>query len=360
MSKSLGTIEKLPSGNYRLSYTKDKKRYRKTVKADSLKEAKKLLYTFISETENSKALYHNMSFKELASLWITDYLEKNATTTTVEIAIINIKNHVIPFLGNYKIKTITPAIINNFINELRNKRKKDGSPYSINSIKKTYNNVRSILSFAYRMSLIDENPCNRVQLKLESNEKQDLHFYTVEQAKIFLKELENEDLKYQLIFKLALFNGLRRSEVLGLKWDDINIKEKTIHVQRTRQKIKGGTELSKTKTKGSNRILTLSNGILEQLNILRNDNESEFIFPNIYPDTLTKKFHNICKRVNLPLIKLHDLRHTCATLLLANGIDIRTVAGYLGHSNIKTTMIYLHALDDKFKDASNKIDSLLK
>lgn len=353
--KQLGNIEKLPSGSYRLRYKKDGVSYRKTIKVANITEARKELNRLVNNVESNLILPSDITFRDLANEWASEYLEKNATTTTFENAVRNIKKHIIPKLGKYKIKDITPYIINNFINEI-----KELKQYSNGTIKKIYNHVRAILNYAYRMELIQDNPCNRIKLNLEDNKKQEIHYLDEKQAKKFLNVIEKEDIMYQLIYKLALFNGLRRSEILGLKWEDFDFKHKTFHVQRTRQKISSGTEISKTKTKNSNRILTIPEDILTLLKEYKNQSESDLLFPSIYPDSVTRHFRQLLKTNNLPSITLHDLRHTCATLLLSNGIDIKTVSAYLGHSNIQTTMIYLHVLDDKFKDVTNKMSEILK
>lgn len=211
-------------------------------------------------------------------------------------------------------------------------------------------------------------------------------------------------LEWKAFFYLALFSGLRKQELLALTWNDIDFSTQVIDVNKAiKTSNKSGSYVGTTKTQNSIRKVTIP---IQCINVLKawkeeqkkvtpntnatNEQEvSEFIFTSenmhrIHTDTPLKKFHHIISDFNkyidnlalktedeeqkkiilskkLPLINLHDLRHTNATLLIAEGVDIKTVSERLGHANASITLdIYTHALKEKDIEASNKLEMLFR
>ena len=147
--------------------------------------------------------------------------------------------------------------------------------------------------------------------------------------------LEGQSLKYETYFKLVLATGMRRGEACGLRWSDINWKRRSIHVQR---------------------------------NVVKLSHEPIFVKPPktasgdpMVPTTFTFRFKKILRQNGLPEnLNVHSLRHTNASLLIAQGVDVRTVASLLGHSQASTTLdIYAHAFDKKKREAQEKLGQVM-
>lgn len=356
-----GNLAALPNGKYRLRYKKDNKQYSKNFSARNLTEAKKIAADIINSINNNDTnnmFGSDMTFNELTYKWFNEYYVPNFTPEVVKNAKISLNAKILPKLGLYKLSNITPSVINDLVNDF----KKEISPrthktLSNATIKKLYNYLSSIFNYAVRMEIIENNPCQKIKLNFKDDRVKKLQFYNAEQVKELFNAMSDERLEVQLAIKLAVYGGLRRSEIYGIKWSDIDYKNKTIHIQRSRLKVSGVDTISKTKTLNSNRVIPINNDLIDLLN--RSRNNSEFVF--IKPDRdIAEKLHRIQDKANLPHIKFHDLRHTSGTLLLANGIDVKTVSEFLGHSNISTTSVYVHAIDDKFSNVKNTFNNILQ
>ena len=166
---------------------------------------------------------------------------------------------------------------------------------------------------------------------------------------------------WRVFFTMALDSGCRRGEILGLTWDDLDFGSGALHIRRSIYKLSGERVSTKEPKGRKTRTVYLSDTTLcllrklkleqQKLSLLQGRpwREDIFIFSNdagatpLNPSTATHAWRRFLKHMRLPLKRLHDLRHTSATLLLHNGVDVRTVCARLGHASLSTTMIYLHA-----------------
>ena len=197
-----------------------------------------------------------------------------------------------------------------------------------------------------------------------------------ETVKKLITAFEGQSMKYETYFKLVLATGLRRGEACGLRWSDINWKKRTIHVQRGVVKLSHQESITKDpKTNSGDRMVYLSKEMCQLLKAWRKEcewdraqtanetvSEDDYLFrqPNgkpMNPCTFTYRFKLILKANNLPLdLNVHSLRHTNASLLIAQGVDVRTVASLLGHAQASTTLdIYAHAFDKNKRKAQEKL-----
>lgn len=200
--------------------------------------------------------------------------------------------------------------------------------------------------------------------------------------RLLMAALEKESLKYETFFKLLIATGMRRGECCGLKWSDIDYKERSIHIQRNVVKLTGEEIIVKDpKTSAGDRYVYFSHEMETLLNEYRQQCEYEtltyderemtdddYIFRRhgealpMTPSTFTWKFKKILKANGLPEnLNVHSLRHTNASLLIAGGTDVTTVAGLLGHSQPSTTLdIYSHAFDKNKKNASRRMQASIE
>lgn len=244
-----------------------------------------------------------------------------------------------------------------------------------NNIKKVHKLLNQFFCYSEKEGYILKNPCNNISLPKEkktANEilenKKNFRYYSEDEIQRLKEVFKNH--KFENVFLFALGTGMRRGEIFGLQWSDIDFKNKEIHVLHNLSYVADITENSKTyhlqlqtpKTENSIRIIPMSDNIYTLLNSLKIDNSDYVFAPNNGHFDL-KYFQKIwsikIKEANIENKTFHDLRHTFATMLLTHGADLITVKELLGHSSIKTTEIYLEALPKTKKDIVNKIDYLL-
>lgn len=221
---------------------------------------------------------------------------------------------------------------------------------------KTIRNTVGLLSAAYEHAIaikqLRENPCNNVSLP--KGEPRDVRILYINEIQEFLNAISDVDLNEKVAYELALFMGLRRSEILGLKESDVNIASGLIYVHSTRHRVNGSDIEQTTKTKRSTRVLAIPDILLVDIAMLlkahgefpheKTDYLIQDGFGNVInPQTLASRLSRLEKSKGLPHVTLHGLRHTYASLLHSQGVDMAMISQELGHSNLATTMnIYTH------------------
>ena len=231
---------------------------------------------------------------------------------------------------------------------------------------KTVRNIHQIISSALKLAieqrLIARNPADGCALpKAERKEMQTL---PVEQLTSFLREAKDSGV-YELYY-LDLATGLRRGELLGLKWTDVDLDRGVLKIQRAISRQNGKVVEAPLKTKNAYRTLPLSADAIDVLmQQRRKTGNSEWVFPSptggpMSPDSVLHMLHRVLKRAGLPKVRFHDLRHTFATLALQNGVDIKTVSGMLGHFSAGFTLdTYAHVTTSAKREAAKTMGNLL-
>ena len=280
-----------------------------------------------------------------------------------------IKNRIAPYYSErqIKLKDLTPKDIQDYYQYGLNVEK-----VSANTVIHRHANIRKALQYALRTGLIDYNPADRVERPRK--EKYHAAIYNDQELDTLFKIVKGK--KIELAIILGAFYGLRRSEVVGLKWDAIDFERKTLTIKHTVTEVTlDGKVLvvdkERTKTKASHRTLPLVAPFEELLYRMKADQERnrklcggvyctkylDFIYVDelgerIKPNYITQHFSIVIKNNGLKKIRFHDLRHSCASLLYAIGVSLKEIQEWLGHSDISTTSnIYTHL------DYSTKISS---
>ena len=334
--------------SYRLRFTYKGKTYSKTIKLSKGQKIERELDKFVEEIKNGNNISSNINFITFAQKWLDDYAKPNLRERTVQGYKDYLNLRLIPYFGNMNLSDIQLYDIQKFVNSL-------SSTLSSETIRKYKNCLSCIFNYAVRWNFLKFNPCNGVIIPKGLDTSVKPVFLTKDEVEQLLLYLNTEDLKHQIIVRLALQCGLRRSEILGLTWNAIDFKNNTISIYQATTTIRGvGTVISDTKNQSSNRTIYVKDEIIELLKKL--PKETELIFNGISNNAVSKWFKRFIEKNNLKHMRFHDLRHTHATLLIANGIDMKTVSSRLGHSNISTTMnIYTHVLSENDKKASEVI-----
>lgn len=236
--------------------------------------------------------------------------------------------------------------------------------------------LSSIFTTAVQWQVIFSNPCERVKPpKVKRKEARYLDEY---EAAELLAALDGEPYKYVVMIQLLLYTGMRRAELLGLEWRDIDFLNKCIHIRRNSLYVADkGTFEGSTKNESSNRVIKLPDNAVELLKEYRKYQEniiSEMgtawqgmgrLFTAkdgkpMHPDTLSGWFHKFIKRKGLPDVSVHSLRHTNATLMIASGVNLKTVSKRLGHASVNTTgAIYTHAIKSADEAAAETLNDIL-
>ena len=371
-------------------YTKDGKQIRKTkrIVAKSKRAAQKELEKFYLQVTNDEGTVNvksaNITFKEFCDIWEARHNSKKAMATRFSQSKL-LNDRIIDKFGGVPLKKITASMVLDFTDELVDeKNKRDTSKkLSETAIYKHFKLLNHILNKAVEWKFIGKNPCD--DIPKDQKPKPDYHHYPIweeDDLKRFFGILDDMDdtdeaHKHKTMFCLALMTGMREGEFSALTWSDIEWENKSISINKA-QKYRGKdlNEISSPKTRESIRqvyvddyIIALlkehkkrQNKYLERKNY---ENTEGYVFlarrrrngklVAITPNCLYIWLRQMCKNYDLPLITVHSLRHMAATYALNQGAALTTVQKMLGHTNIRTTSIYLHALDTQRKEAAQKM-----
>lgn len=402
-------------------YEKVTYRPKETAPTKIKKEVEAFAHDFEERVKNGKYIEGDkLTFIDVIKLWKEDQSYKDLTLRIKEEYENTLNRRAIPAIGNIVVTKISPVHLQSIYNGMEKEGKAPGT------IKKVNTAINSVLRYAYRMELIENNPCDRVRLpKIKKDNT--LHYFDIEQSKIFINALSSTytvihkghkrklkqtgeeytvpdytstvtiPYQFQVYFTIAVYSGFRRGEMVALTWEDINFETQSIDINKAMAKTKSeGTVLKDTKTVSGNREIKLPKVCFDMLREWKVQQRElslqvgtqwqgyrgkEFDKNNVFIqtendiglamhiDTPTAKFRDIINLYNssvddpekkLPMIRLHDLRHTSATLLLSQGADIETVSHRLGHSNPSVTLdIYGHALECMDEKASDILENLL-
>ncbi len=279
-----------------------------------------------------------------------------------------IDNHIKPSIGKIPLEKLTTMELQKFYRKLltssrveRIEAKHQPKGLSAKTVRNINQVISSAMDFAMAQKIISENPCRAVALpKIEHKEMQTI---PAEQLHAFLTEAKATGV-YEMYY-IELATGLRRGELLGLKWEDIDMKQGIIRIRRQVARIGGKIVKAPLKTKNSYRTVTISPQAVEVLKAQKTKTNDQYVFPSpnggpISPDSVNNMLKRVLERAGIPKVRFHDLRHTFATLALQNGVDIKTVSGMLGHFSAGFTLdTYAHVTTAAQKEAAQAMESVL-
>lgn len=339
------------------------------------KEAEKELNNIVAEIQNNGYInIEKIKVKEYLKNWLETYVDVNLEKTTIESYRLNIEKRIIPYIGDIELQKLTPYHIQIMYNELLIKGRQDGKGgLSTKTVNQTHRVLKKALGQAVKLQLINKNVADFVEVP----KKKKYYAKVLEEKEIskLLKVFKDTDIYIPVV--LALGVGLRRGEVLGLRWQDIDFKNKTITINQTLLHARKGHIFSTPKTEKSRRTIVISDNIINLLIERKEEQEKykemlgegyqdfDLVTCNkdgtpINPSTFSHKFSNILKQNELPNIRFHDLRHTNATLMLKNNIPAKIASERLGHSSIGITLdLYSHVTKEMQEEVANKLDKVL-
>lgn len=313
----------------------------------------------------------DISFHDFAEQWFREYAAIRLKPKSID-GYRWMSKRIYNAIGNLSMNRITPRHLQKFVVDLTNTTRCDckhkrGEKLSSKTIKEYISMISTIFDYAIKMQVVRDNPCRAVTLPKPDKEKREVYSLEEVQKMLSLFEQEPEShFKYVLFYTMAVYTGFRRGELLGLEWKDMDFDCGMISVNRTSlySKAKGGTYTETPKTETSYRTLKLPGNVIEMLYRWKNlqneqknklgDNwvETDRIFTRsnglpmdgTAPGAFFKKF---CERTGMRYVCNHSFRHFNASVLISNGVDVKTVQSCLGHSTPTTTLsIYCHSFQE--------------
>ena len=390
-----GSIEKRGKNSYRLIVSEGYDLHgkplihRKTVHGTK-KEAEVELAKFVTEVQNGLVIDGKaLRFSEFVEIWKRDYGSKELAQSTYKRYCRMLETRLLPYFGRFYINKIKPTDIMKFYDllekdtQLVRKKGNNGSktkkPLSGKTILEHHRLLRAMLHKAVYWQLIVANPAERVQPPKARKPKR--RSYDDEQTKILLENLEllsSEDTKYKVAIILTVFTGVRLGELMGLEWQDVDFKNGIISINRSSQYLSDMGVFTKVpKTESSIREIAIPEfiiSLLEEYKLWYEEQKSVYgeLWTNsdrlfvqadgkpMHPSTISKWFVKYVGQIGLPVINFHGLRHTNASLLVAQNIDIAVISARLGHAQISTTLdFYVHPLLSHNRKAGYALENLL-
>ena len=371
-----GNIRKRKDGRWEGRYTvgrdpKTGKQIFKNVLGKTQAEVKAKLEKAIEESRGLDIVKaQSYTVGQWLDVWFEYYAKVKVRPSSHKTYQGYIKNHIKPHIGNIPLTKLTTLDLQVMYQELLTKGRVDRiesqhQPKGLSA--KTVRNLNQIISSAMKLAiqqkLISSNPADGCALpRIEHKEMKTL---PADQLAAFLNEAKHTG-TFELYY-IDLATGLRRGELLGLKWQDIDLDSGVIHVRRQIGRIDGKVQEAPLKTKNAYRNISIGT---DAVSILRekkkqNGGRSEYVFPSptggpMSPDSVLKMLHRVLERAGLPELRFHDLRHTFATLALQNGVDIKTVSGMLGHFSAGFTLdTYAHVTTAAQRRAADTMGDVL-
>lgn len=309
----------------------------------------------------AEKLKPDMPFGEWIDFWYKYFSSPKLRPTTQATYENRIYGHIIPSVGKIPLSKLTQNDLQQFYAKLKRTGRKvnvelKGTGVSDRMVRSCHALCRSSLEKAVEEGLITRNPS--IGCKLPPKKNGEMKVLTQNEIVRLLNQAYDEG--YYEMFLLELTTGMRRGEILGLKWRDLNLETGELNIKR-QLTTKG---ISVPKTKSSIRTVLLPPDMLDLLREMKKTAKYDWIFPSPVkegeprnPTAITKRFRIMLERAHCKHVRFHDLRHTFATMALENGMDVKTLSAMIGHVSSETTLnIYSHVTDTMRAQAAVKID----
>ncbi|MBA9027589.1 site-specific integrase [Peribacillus huizhouensis] len=323
-----------------------------------------------------KAELKSESFLDKSTMTYEKFMEEylaerriSLQRSTFETHLTYYENNIKPAIGKLRLQEIQYSHIQTFVNALV------GQEYSANTVHLVFRIIYGSLKKAKQRQIIKENPAEGITLPKRG--RREMNIWTLDQVNYFLQEAPHiaRVTRCLIGFQFGLLAGLRQGEIMGLRWKDIDFDRKIVYVRQTvtqAAEIKPGA-----KNESSIRSVTIPDRLVEELRKHRKliewekshcrttYRDNDLVLPTrdgspMIPRNFRKEFYNLADKLGLPKIRFHDTRHTHATLLIEQNVNVKLIAERLGHRDIETTLnTYSHVLPNMQRSVSEKLDEIL-
>ena len=336
------------------------------------KEAESAMRKVISALEDGT--YVLPSRKTLAQYfeeWKDDYVTHNVRESTAAEYIRIIDRYIVPHLGHHRIQNLRPQHIQSYISlMLKSGRVRGKGGLSPATVKRHFRVLSAALKHAVNMDIIKANPADRVELPKVKKYKPQV--VNAEMVALILEQAVGTP--WLAAFCLAFYTGIRRSELCGLRWSDVDIDEYCLTIDRARVAVRGGSVEGEPKSETSSRLISLSTNVAYVLYYHLRDQQRMFkalgmpwteechMFCNdrgrpYNPSSITHAFKRVARKAGFPDVRLHDARHAHATILMDADVHLTVVQERLGHSTITITSdTYSHVMREMDVDAAEAFE----
>lgn len=334
-------------------------------------EAIKALKLFeINKADNNVIEPHSITIEQFLEHWMNSIVKMKCEETTIYGYENIINNHIIPYLGECKISDITVSKILDYMAYLSSEK-----GLSNNTIRKHYDILKTALKQAVKEDKIATNVMDKVDPP--KTEKKEMSYYTAEELVLLLDIIKDKP-SLNIAVNIAAFTGLRREEIMGLTWDNINFEKSEMIIKTAITKAGSHEIIKKPKNDESYRKIHIPEELLRQLNELRSvqaRNASLFGVPveeykyvfckpdgnRYHVNYVSTMLKMVIEQYHLKPLRFHDIRHTFASIAHDQGVDIYDISKTLGHSNINTTSkIYTHLFDKSHREVIESVqDSIM-
>lgn len=356
------------------------KRRQRSKSFTTKKEAEKELAKWLHEIDTGMAVdTSKATITEHTEAWLSTVAQHNVRPTTIAHYRATVKNHIIPRLGTVAVQKLTPARIQAMYSEMLAEGK------GTRTVQLTHLRLQQALSLAVQWNIIARNPCDLVTPP--RNQRKELRTWNRDHVRRFLDAATSD--VYAPLWEIALATGMRRGELLGIRWQDVDLTRGTLTIQQAVTLLNDKAIIQQPKSAASRRTVRLPAHCIAALQAHKDrrafgtpqrtssDEARDLVFTNttggiIHPRNLIRNFALIMEQEEkrriaetpdatpLPRIRFHDLRHTYATLSLSGGADIKTVSARLGHSSIAITGdVYMHVTPQMDERATAVIEAAI-
>jgi len=362
-----GSIYKRADGRWCASITLSNGRRKHFLGKTREEVSKKLTAALKARDDGLPVVSGRQTVSQFLNRWLTDKVKPSTRESTVRGYESKIRMHFVPALGNVTLTKLTPQRLQSFLNEKLNSGLSPRTVHHLRAI------LRAALVDAVKWGLVARNVADLVDPPRVPHEE--VRALAPAEAQALLVAVKGDRL--EALYSVALALGLRQGEALGLRWEDIDFDAGTLRVRRSLQRISGAFQFVEPKTARSHRTLALPNVAAIALREHRTRQLKErlaagpmwedhcLVFARVngsplYGSNVTREFQRMLERAGLRRMRFHDMRHACASLLIAQGVHPRIVMETLGHSQIGITMnLYGHVLPEVQRQAATQMDVVL-
>ncbi len=355
-----GSVHKLPNGRWRAQYYVEtpKGRRRRSVSAPTKQEARRLMVKGMYESEGIVEFDPStLTVDKYLRQWLESSARSSVAPRTYANYELQVERHLVPALGHLRLDKLTSLRVQ----ALYNAKLEEGlKPATIRHIHAVLH--RALAQAQLRWRLLGRNPADGVELPKVGQKKSNT--LSMEQVERFLAVAEESGDRFLALYHVAFFCGLRIGEILGFKWRHVDLEKRELHIRYQVQRMRDGSGLVEARPKqDEQRTVPFGERVAAALRAHRlRQNEERLARGALYEDRdlvfatgrgtpfdasniVNRSFKPLLERAGLPEIPFHATRHTCATLMLANDVDARTVQDILGHRDVATTLkFYGHVL----------------
>ena len=343
-------------------------RRRRAVYGRTRKEVADKLATLITKTQAGVPLaVEPWTVERYAGYWLEKVVAPRLRPATVSSYRETLRLHIVPVLGRARLRSLTPAQVRSLLAD------RASSGLGPRSVQIIHGTLRTMLAEAVREELVERNVAAVV--RAPSVPHVEVHPWSPQEAAVFLRSTESDRL--YALFAVGVALGLRKGELLALRWGDVDFESGVLHVRRNVQRLPEGLVFGPPKSSRSRRSVPLPATSVRVLRAHRAQQaaeiltlgpeweDSDLVFAStvgtvVEPRNLNRFFDQLMVKAGVRRIRFHDLRHTCASMLLAQGVPARVVMDVLGHSQLAmTTDLYSHVMPTALAEAAKAMDRAL-